>query len=133
MFCFVYLSDNLQAWFSEMAKQITSLNYDDSTAAGRKIVQLIQALEEVIESGPCFGKHDLKLVSDVKFFIRNKFTELRQNVYVTKTIFTVWDVYNCPFLKTYGVILVLAKWKLLVSNEVVWIACLKLIMTAHMA
>ncbi|XP_038056716.1 WASH complex subunit 5-like [Patiria miniata] len=42
-------NDNLQAWFAEMAKQITSLNYDDSTAAGRKIVQLIQALEEVQE------------------------------------------------------------------------------------
>ena len=43
----IYVPDNLQAWFSEMAKQITSLNYDDSTAAGRKIIQLIQALEEV--------------------------------------------------------------------------------------
>jgi len=30
-----------------MAKQIGSLNHEDSTAAGRKIVQLIQALEEV--------------------------------------------------------------------------------------
>ncbi|XP_077866142.1 WASH complex subunit 5-like [Saccoglossus kowalevskii] len=42
-------NENLQAWFAEMAKQITSLNYDDSTSAGRKIVQLIQALEEVQE------------------------------------------------------------------------------------
>ncbi|PIK50593.1 putative WASH complex subunit strumpellin-like [Apostichopus japonicus] len=42
-------NDNLQAWFKEMSQQITSLNYDDSTAAGRKIVQLIQALEEVQE------------------------------------------------------------------------------------
>lgn len=42
-----HLLDNLQAWFTEMAKQITSLNYEDSTTAGRKIVQLIQALEEV--------------------------------------------------------------------------------------
>lgn len=30
-----------------MTKQIESLNYDDATATGRKIVQLIQALEEV--------------------------------------------------------------------------------------
>ena len=30
-----------------MAKQIDSLNYEDSTSAGRKIVQLMQALEEV--------------------------------------------------------------------------------------
>lgn len=39
--------ENLQAWFTEMSKQISSLNYEDSTAAGRKMVQLIQALEEV--------------------------------------------------------------------------------------
>jgi len=32
----------------EMAKQIGSLSHEDSTASGRKIVQLIQALEEVI-------------------------------------------------------------------------------------
>ncbi|KAM9198615.1 WASH complex subunit 5 isoform 2-T2 [Dugong dugon] len=42
-------NENLQAWFREIAKQILSLNYDDSTAAGRKTVQLIQALEEVQE------------------------------------------------------------------------------------
>lgn len=41
------LIENLQAWFREISKQILSLNYDDSTAAGRKTVQLIQALEEV--------------------------------------------------------------------------------------
>nr|XP_042911970.1 WASH complex subunit 5-like [Parasteatoda tepidariorum] len=40
-------NDNLQAWFKDMGKQIETLNYDDATATGRKIVQLIQALEEV--------------------------------------------------------------------------------------
>lgn len=40
-------TENLQAWFREISKQIESLNYDDSTAAGRKTVQLIQALVEV--------------------------------------------------------------------------------------
>ncbi len=30
-----------------MSTQIQSLDYEDSTAAGRKIVQLMQALEEV--------------------------------------------------------------------------------------
>ena len=52
--CFIFksmpltpIAENLQAWFCEMGKQIASLNYEDSTAAGRKIVQLIQALEEV--------------------------------------------------------------------------------------
>lgn len=38
---------NLQAWFSEMSKQIDSLNYEDTPGAGRRLVQLIQALEEV--------------------------------------------------------------------------------------
>ncbi|XP_031552063.1 WASH complex subunit 5-like [Actinia tenebrosa] len=42
-------NENLQAWFREMSNQITSLDYDDSTSAGRKMVQLIQALEEVQE------------------------------------------------------------------------------------
>ncbi|KTG39902.1 hypothetical protein cypCar_00013954 [Cyprinus carpio] len=41
--------ENLQAWFREISKQIESLNYEDSTAAGRKTVQLIQALVEVQE------------------------------------------------------------------------------------
>jgi len=35
------------AWFKEMSKQIDSLDYEDATSAGRKMVQLIQALEEV--------------------------------------------------------------------------------------
>lgn len=42
-------NDNLQKWFVEMGNRISSLNYEDSTSAGRKIVQLIQALEEVQE------------------------------------------------------------------------------------
>lgn len=45
--CSVTITENLQAWFREISKQIESLNYEDSTAAGRKTVQLIQALVEV--------------------------------------------------------------------------------------
>ena len=44
LYCF---TEGLMAWFQEMAKQIGSLSYENSTSAGRKIVQLIQALEEV--------------------------------------------------------------------------------------
>lgn len=40
-------NDNLKAWFQDISKQIDSLSHSDSTVAGRKIVQLIQALEEV--------------------------------------------------------------------------------------
>jgi len=57
---FSYFSpENLQAWFREISKQIMSLNYDDSTAAGRKTVQLIQALEEVWQQN--FEINDLVL------------------------------------------------------------------------
>ena len=41
------LIEHLQNWFQEVAKQITALKFDEATAAGRKIVHLIQALEEV--------------------------------------------------------------------------------------
>ena len=46
----VFSTENLQAWFANLANQIKALDYDDSTSAGRKIVQLIQALEEVINN-----------------------------------------------------------------------------------
>ncbi|XP_069674332.1 WASH complex subunit 5 isoform X3 [Periplaneta americana] len=42
-------NENLQAWFADMRKQISSLKHEDATASGRKIVQLIQALQEVQE------------------------------------------------------------------------------------
>ena len=42
-------ADQLKAWFENMSKEISMLDYGDSTSAGRKMVQLIQALEEVQE------------------------------------------------------------------------------------
>ena len=53
----------MQAWFEEMANQIDKLNYEDSTSAGRKIVQLIQAMEEVLEF------HQLEQNLQVKQFL----------------------------------------------------------------
>jgi WASH complex subunit strumpellin len=41
-------NENLQQWFLEISKQVETLNQDDG-ASSRKIVQLIQALEEVQE------------------------------------------------------------------------------------
>lgn len=46
-----------------MAKQIDQLSYDDSTSAGRKIVQLIQAMVEVLEF------HQLEQNLQVKQFL----------------------------------------------------------------
>lgn len=67
-------NDNLQAWFGEMAKQISSLDYDDSTTAGRKIVQLIQALEEVQEF------HQLESNLQVKQFLADTRKYLHQMI-----------------------------------------------------
>ncbi|CAI9726515.1 WASH complex subunit 5-like [Octopus vulgaris] len=67
-------NDNLQAWFAEMSKQITSLDYDDSTTAGRKIVQLIQALEEVQEF------HQLESNLQVKQFLADTRKYLHQMI-----------------------------------------------------
>lgn len=43
----IYVLDNLQKWFLDINKQISSLNIEEPTISGRKIVQLIQALDEV--------------------------------------------------------------------------------------
>lgn len=56
-------NDKLQAWFNEMSKQINALDYDDATATGRKIVQLIEALAEVQEF------HQLESNLQVKQFL----------------------------------------------------------------
>lgn len=44
---YLFLIESLQQWFAEIAKQISSLKHDEVAASGRKIVQLVQALEEV--------------------------------------------------------------------------------------
>ncbi|XP_041358411.1 WASH complex subunit 5-like [Gigantopelta aegis] len=67
-------NENLQAWFTEMSKQITSLGYDDSTSAGRKIVQLIQAMEEVQEF------HQLESNLQVKQFLADTRRYLHQMI-----------------------------------------------------
>lgn len=40
-------NDRLHKWFKDIADQILSLNLDEPAAAGRKIIQLIQAMKEV--------------------------------------------------------------------------------------
>jgi len=40
-------NERLQKWFEEISKQIFALDFNDEKIAGRKIQQLIQALEEV--------------------------------------------------------------------------------------
>jgi hypothetical protein len=40
-------NENLQKWFVTIGDKIKDLDYHDSTAAGRKIQQLMEALKEV--------------------------------------------------------------------------------------
>lgn len=40
-------NDRLNKWFRDIGEQILSLNLDEPDSAGRKIIQLIQALKEV--------------------------------------------------------------------------------------
>ncbi|KAK2181203.1 hypothetical protein NP493_407g06015 [Ridgeia piscesae] len=69
-------NEKLQAWFAEIGKQIASLDHDDSTSAGRKIVQLIQALEEVQEF------HQLESNLQVKQFLADTRLYLHQMIRV---------------------------------------------------
>ena len=59
-----------------MGKQIASLDYNDSTAAGRKIIQLIQALEEVQEF------HQLESNLQIKQFLADTRKNLHQMIRV---------------------------------------------------
>eukprot|EP00111_Clytia_hemisphaerica_P004569 TCONS_00013127-protein len=67
-------NENLMAWFKEMSKQIDSLDYEDATSAGRKMIQLIQALEEVQEF------HQLETNLQVKQFLSDTRRFLHQMI-----------------------------------------------------
>lgn len=42
-------NEHLKVWFTEIAKEISNLDHENPNVSGRKIIQLIQALEEVEE------------------------------------------------------------------------------------
>eukprot|EP00048_Salpingoeca_helianthica_P015709 m.228184 g.228184 ORF g.228184 m.228184 type:complete len:1164 (+) comp17418_c0_seq1:49-3540(+) len=67
-------NENLQAYFSSISKQIGLLDYTDSTAAGRKIKQIIQALEEVQEF------HQLEHSLQIRQFLAETQKSLRQMI-----------------------------------------------------
>ena len=60
------------AYFKKLASQIGSLDYGDATSAGRKIVQLIQALEDVQEF------HQLQSSLQIRQFLDETCLSLRQ-------------------------------------------------------
>ncbi|KAG1662783.1 WASH complex subunit 5 [Nymphon striatum] len=86
-------NDNLRAWFADMGKQIDSLNHADSTAAGRKIVQLIQALEEVQEFHQLDSNMQVKqFLADTRKFLHQMLRTINIKEEVLITIHIVGDL-----------------------------------------
>lgn len=92
-------NENLQAWFGEMAKQIGSLSFEDSTSAGRKIVQLIQALEEVQEFHQLESNLQvLQFLADTRRFLHQmiRTINIKEEVLITIQIVAdlsyAWDI-----------------------------------------
>lgn len=86
-------NENLQKWFFDIAEKINSLDYNDSTLAGRKIQQLIQALAEVEQY------HEIETNLQVKQFLIDTRQYLNQMIRVVNvkedymvTIATVGDI-----------------------------------------
>ncbi|EDQ84496.1 uncharacterized protein MONBRDRAFT_34678 [Monosiga brevicollis MX1] len=70
----VEVNTQLRDWFKNMGSQIASLDYSDSTAAGRKIMQLFQALEEVQSF------HQLESSLQVRQFLKETQSSLQQMI-----------------------------------------------------
>lgn len=67
-------NENLQLWFSEMGKQIDLLKHEEATSTGRKVAQMIEALNEVQEF------HQLETNMQVKQFLLDTRTHLHHMV-----------------------------------------------------
>ncbi|XP_074640557.1 WASH complex subunit 5-like isoform X2 [Tubulanus polymorphus] len=86
-------NDNLQAWFGDMNKQIDSLAYDDSTSVGRKIVQLIQALEGVQEFHQLDSNMQvMQFLLDTRKYLNQMIRTININEEVLITIQIVADI-----------------------------------------
>lgn len=70
----VQKNENLQKWFNAIARQIDSLKHDDMAASSKKIIQLIQALEDVQEF------HQLDDIMQVKQWLMEAREGLRNMV-----------------------------------------------------
>ena len=66
-----------------MSTQIQSLDYEESTAAGRKIVQLMQALEEV--KNPFF----FVLVTQIELKTFSEANVRKRNIYINAVVAVV--------------------------------------------
>lgn len=101
-------NEKLQAWFNEMSKQISSLDYDDATATGRKIVQLIEALAEVQEFHQLESNLQVKqFLADTRKFLHQmlRTINIKEEVLITLEIVAdlsyAWEIIDSytPFMQ----------------------------------
>ncbi|KAK7873803.1 hypothetical protein R5R35_005787 [Gryllus longicercus] len=81
--------DNLKSWFSDLAKEIETLNHEQITAAGRKIVQMIQALEEVQEYHQLDSNLQVRqFLADTRRYLHqmNRTVSIKEEVLITLQI-----------------------------------------------
>lgn len=93
--------EQLQSWFATLAEEVEALDYGDATTAGRKILQLIKALEEVeqfetIDTSTFIKEflgqarsHMLNMVRTV-----NVKDEVMDTLLVVSDLAYAWDVIN---------------------------------------
>jgi len=88
-------NEQLQAWFKNIADQISALEYTDATIAGRKIVQLAQALDEVQEFHQLESNLQVRaFLAETKTFLSNMIRNV--NVKVNETFnFFVYSMLVC--------------------------------------
>lgn len=67
-------NESLRKWFSDIAEKVNLLDFHDSTSAGRKIQQLIQAMEEVEQF------HQIETDLQVKQFLKDTRAFLHQMI-----------------------------------------------------
>eukprot|EP01027_Heterolobosea_sp_BB2_P007140 GEZU01010652.1.p1 GENE.GEZU01010652.1~~GEZU01010652.1.p1 ORF type:complete len:835 (-),score=235.13 GEZU01010652.1:84-2588(-) len=93
--------EQLQAWFKDIALKINELDYHDSTLAGRKIQQLITALEEVEQFHQIESSLQVKqFLADTRDLLKKmiRFVNIKEEVLVTiatvSDISYAWDAIN---------------------------------------
>mmetsp|Transcript_19340 Transcript_19340/g.68391 ORF Transcript_19340/g.68391 Transcript_19340/m.68391 type:complete len:1156 (-) Transcript_19340:124-3591(-) len=91
--------EQLQGWFATLAEEVEALDYHDATTAGRKILQLIKALEEVeqfetIDTSTFIKEFLTQARSEMLNMVRtvNVKDEVMDTLLVVSDLAYAWDV-----------------------------------------
>lgn len=93
--------EQLQKWFIDISTKIDELDYHDATLAGRKIQQLITALEEVEEFHQIESSLQVKqFLGDTRDLLKKmiRYVNIRESVVVTAATISdvsyAWEIIN---------------------------------------